>query len=85
MAIAKQTIVTRDAILNLLTEAEVAKVSTAEGLVALAEGEDYVDLERLDLGVQRAKHDVKIAMENVVPRSAVGQSNWSKISTSFSR
>jgi hypothetical protein len=46
--------VTRDSILNLLSDEENARVSTAEAAPRLAEGAEYLDLERLDRGVQRA-------------------------------
>ncbi len=46
---------TREAILELLSDEETARVSTAETATALTEGAEYVDLEQLDRGVQRAK------------------------------
>ena len=46
--------VTRDTILKLLSDDEVAKVSTAETASRLADGDEYLDLEHLDKGVRRA-------------------------------
>ena len=71
--------VTRETILNLLSNAETAKVSNAEGAAALTVGDDFVDLEHLDQGVQRANASTKVVMGHVLPRSAVSQETWSKI------
>ena len=46
--------IARDNILKLLSNEEVAKVSTAEGTSGLADGEEYLDLEHLDHGIKRA-------------------------------
>ena len=46
--------IARDTILKLLSDEENAKVSSAEGSAVLAQGEEYVDLEHLDRGIQRA-------------------------------
>ena len=79
------TQVTRDAILMLLTDAEVAKVSTAESMPTMPNGEEYVDLERLDLGVQRTAEGSKITMGHVVPRGAVSSETWRKIAACLTR
>ncbi len=39
----------RDAVLKTLSDDEVASVSMAETAAQLADGEDYLDLERLEL------------------------------------
>jgi hypothetical protein len=70
--------VTRDGILNLLSDDEVAKVSTAETAVHLLDGEEYLDLERLDQGVQRATR-AATTMRGVLPRRTVHTDTWSKI------
>ena len=71
--------VTRDTILKLLSNEEIARVSTAETASGLSEGEEYLDLEHLDQGVQRAKAATKVTMGHILPRSAVGDETWSKI------
>jgi hypothetical protein len=71
--------VARDAILKLLSDEEIAKVSTAEAASDLTEGAEYFDLEHLDQGVQRAKAATKVTMGNVLPRSAVRDETWRKI------
>lgn len=70
--------VTRDSILKMLSNDEVDRVTTSETAVRLADGEEYVDLSQLDLGVQRAK-GARTAMGNVLPRKAVLAETWTRI------
>jgi hypothetical protein len=67
--------VARNTILKLLSDEENARVSTGEAASRLTEGAEYLDLQHLDRGVQRAG----ITMGNVLPRSAVSDETWSKI------
>lgn len=67
------TAVTRDAILNLLTDEENAKVSTLEDNSEIT-GE-YIDLENLAEGVKTGRGGTN----NVLPKSAVSAETWSKI------
>ena len=70
--------VTRDRILKLLSDPELARVSTAETATRLPEGEQYIDLEELEQGVQRA--DGKgVAMGHVLPKNAVLETTWQEI------
>ena len=72
--------VTRDSILKLLSDEENARVSTAEAAPRLTEGAEYLDLEHLDRGVQRASATTaKTTMGRVLPRSAVSEETWRKI------
>jgi hypothetical protein len=71
--------VARETILKLLSNEEIAKVSMAEAASGLTEGKEYLDLEHLDQGVQRAKAATKVTMAHVLPRSAVRDETWSKI------
>lgn len=71
--------VSRDAILKLLSDEEVTRVSTAETAAAVSEGHDYIDLEKLDRGVQRANTTTKAVMGHVLPRNAVHSDTWAKI------
>ena len=75
--------VARDTILKLLSDEEIARVSTAEGAIELTEGTEYLDLEKLDLGIQRAKAATKVKMGQVLPRSAVCGETWTKILAQF--
>jgi hypothetical protein len=70
----------RDTILKLLSDEENAKVSSAEGSPSLAQGEEYLDLEHLDRGIQRADAGMtKGTIGHIVPRRAVHGETWSKI------
>ena len=71
--------VARDVILKLLSDEETARVSTAEGASGLTEGAEYLDLEHLDRGVQRAKAATGVTMGHLLPRSAVRGETWRKI------
>ena len=57
MTDAKRAEVARDNILNVLSDEEVAKVSTAETASGLTEGAEYLDLEHLDRGPTRQGRD----------------------------
>jgi hypothetical protein len=77
--------IARDAILKLLSDEETARVSTAEGAAGLAEGAEYLDLENLDRGVQRAKVASAVTIGHVLPRTAVRAETWSKILAQLAR
>jgi hypothetical protein len=70
--------VVREGVLKLLSDDEVAKVSTAEAAVRLLDGEEYLDLEHLDQGVQRAT-GAATTMRGVLPRRTVHKDTWSQI------
>jgi hypothetical protein len=72
--------VTRDSILKMLSEEEVDRVSTSETAARLSDGDEYVDLEQLGRGVQRAS-GAKVNMGHVLPRKAVLAATWDKIVT----
>jgi hypothetical protein len=72
--------VSRNNILKLLSDDEVARVSTAETVAHLSDGDEYLDLEQLDRGVQRAPGRVT-PMGRVLPRKAVQEDTWRKILT----
>jgi len=69
---------TRDSILGLLSDEEVARVSTAEGAARLADGDEYLDLERLDQGVLKAAAHTA-PMGRVLPRKSVTSGTWTKV------
>jgi hypothetical protein len=69
---------TRAIVLNTLSDDEIAKVSTAETADNIPRGDDYLDLECLDKGVQHS--DGKSAsMGRVLPRKAVHAKTWDKL------
>jgi hypothetical protein len=71
-------LVTREAILNLLSDDETARVSNAEWVAALPDGEEYLDLERLDEGVRRHPQQVT-SKGHLLPRRAVHEATWARI------
>ncbi len=75
----KKNALTRDAILKLLTDAEVAKVSRAEDAPRLVEGDEYVDLEDLGSGVRLVQAGSRVKPSHALPRSAVSDATWTKI------
>jgi hypothetical protein len=85
MTDAKREEVARDTILGLLSDEETARVSTAEGVSGLTEGAEYLDLEHLDRGVQRARASTAVTMGHVLPRNAVRVETWSKILAQLAR
>jgi hypothetical protein len=69
---------TRDKILKLLSDEEVARVSTEEGSRALADGEEYLDLDDPERGVRQAEGSIT-PTGRVLPRKAVHEDTWSRI------
>jgi hypothetical protein len=74
----KKEVITREAILALLSDAEVANVSRAEDEDRLVEGDEYIDLEDPSAGVRQV-HAKSARPRNALPRSAVSDSTWAKI------
>ena len=70
----------RDRILEMLSDTEMAKVSSAETASSLDEGEEYLDLEHLEQGVKQADGS-NSPMGHVLPRRAVREKTWSQILT----
>ena len=69
---------TRDRILKLLSDQEVASVATAETAESLTAGDEYIDLERLHEGVQKAGSSAT-PMGRVLPKKAIHESTWGKL------
>lgn len=74
----------REAILKLLTDEEIAKVSTAETAPVLAEGAEYLDLQKLGEGMKRAD-GVTVPIGQVLLRAAVVPATWSKIMSALAK
>lgn len=76
-------LITRESILKLLSDAEVAHVCTAETQAQLAPGEEFIDLKRPSRGVRKARPPEAalstVAMARVLPRSALEPATWTKI------
>ena len=70
--------VTRDHVMNLLSDSEVARVSNAETAMRLDEGDEYLDLEHIEQGVRRAD-GLSPHMATVLLRKSVEEATWAKI------
>jgi hypothetical protein len=71
---------TRDGLMKLLSDDEIAKVTTTEAAASLAADDEYIDLEQLDQGVRTASAGMApIPMGRVVARKAVKSTTWSEI------
>ena len=82
MTATRLDVAARDRILSLLSDEENAKVSSAEGGASLVQGDEYVDLENLGKGVQRAASTMpKTKTGTLLPKSAVHGETWKKIVT----
>ena len=75
----KKNALTRETLLALLTDAEVAKVSMAEDAPRLIEGDEYVDLADPAAGVQQVQATPRTPPGEALPRSAVSDATWAKI------
>lgn len=70
--------VVRATILGLLSETELARVSSAESGADLADGVEFIDLEHLERGVRHApRGDTPLA--HVLARTSVGDDTWGRI------
>ena len=76
--IPRRTYVTRESVLMLLSDDEVAAVATAETAAHLTDGDEYLDMEHLDQGMQRADRK-KSPMGRVLPKKSVHEDTWKKI------
>ena len=66
----------REAILALLSDVEVGRLSNAESAASLPADEEFIDLEKPELGVQRGLKGTP--MGEILPRRAVGKETWGK-------
>jgi hypothetical protein len=72
--------VMRDAILDLLSNEEVADVATDASARKLRAGDEYLDLEHVELGVRRAS-GLATPPGYVLTRTAVSDVTWRRIIT----
>ena len=68
----------RDSIMNALSDEEISRVSNAESVVQLANGEEYLDLAELEQGVRKSI-GVNLNLNNAITRKAVHQDTWNTI------
>jgi hypothetical protein len=74
----RDVLLTRASIMQLLSNDEVGAVSTAEAAVSLAKGDEYLDLEQLERGIQTAQ-GASEDMGGVLPKRAVHPDTWVKV------
>lgn len=74
----KAELLTRDAILMILSDDEVASVSTSETALKLPIGDEFIDLEQLERGVQKTVKG-PVPMGRILPRKAVHEKTWNRI------
>jgi hypothetical protein len=69
---------TRERILRLLSDDEIARASSAEATAAPLEGEEFLDLSDLSRGVRAAQNPTP-GMSRLLLRRSVCQDTWNKI------
>ena len=74
----KAAYITRERVLKLLTDDEVAKVSLSETQHHLENGDEYLDLEQLNLGVLSSGGNMT-PMGHVLAKKAVHANTWARI------
>lgn len=74
---------TRDIVLMLLDDEELARATTSENKPRLLDGDEYVELDHLDRGVRRA-HGSRTPMHRVIPRWSVHPTTWDLILSKLS-
>jgi hypothetical protein len=74
-------VVTRDDVMSILSDEEVARVRTPQAHAVLVHGEEFIDLTHIERGVQRAGESDQMA--DVLPRKAVHENTWRKIVTNL--
>ena len=71
---------TREGIMDLLSDDEIARVTTTEAAKSLTSGDEYIDLEQLDQGVRTATAGtVSLPMGRVVSKGSVQERTWNSI------
>lgn len=74
----KATFLARAAILQLLSSGEATNISGTEAKTDLRRGDEYLDLDHLQQGIQRAD-GTKTSVRNLLPRRAVHEDTWRRI------
>ncbi len=74
----RKNTITRDQILEMLSDEEIARLSLAEARAPI-EGDEFVNLVYPDDGVLRVGTDKGWRPDQILPRSAVSETTWSKI------
>lgn len=74
---------TRDQVMQILSDEEVIRVSTGEAIPSLADGDEYIDLAVPENGVRSVHGALQSTTGHVLPRKAVSDETWEKISGRF--
>jgi hypothetical protein len=74
---------TPDQVLKLLSDDEVARISTWKVAPPLADGDEYIDLAAPNNGVRSVHGAMQLTMGRVLSRKAVSAATWAKISAQF--
>jgi hypothetical protein len=69
---------TKEEILELLSDVEIARVSNVEANGPLEEGAEFVDLDHIDRGIQQAHGELR-QVHTVVTRASVSDETWRRI------
>lgn len=75
---ARKNTITRDQVLEMLSDEEITRLSLAEARAPI-EGDEFVSLVYPDDGVLRVGTDKVWRPDQILPRSAVSEATWSKI------
>jgi hypothetical protein len=65
-------------LLSLLSEGEMAGLAEADAKTHLRRGDEYLDLEQLQRGVQRAD-GTATSMGQLLPRKAIHEDTWRRL------
>jgi hypothetical protein len=76
-ALDKDKYIAREAILELLSDEEAARVATAESVPPI-EGDEYIDLSDIASGIHQV-HGAAKPLPSILPRSAVSDATWTRI------
>jgi hypothetical protein len=68
----------RDSIVKLLSDGEIARVSTTEAGTHLSDDEEYLDLEHCSAGIHRAKSKTS-PMGRILSQNSVSEKTWNAI------
>ncbi len=71
--------ITKAELMNMLDDEEIARVSRAEAEHQLSAGDEYVDLDHIDKGIQKAATGITVGFGSIIPKNAVSPKTWFEI------
>lgn len=72
-------LVTKENLMKLLSDTEVANVSNTEKALGLNNGDEFIDLEHIKKGIQFASAKTKTPPGQVLSKKSVHAKTWTKI------